>query len=72
MYIWEHGTALVDAGWTEHEWFKRGYLTGGMGNVSKTGTHQMDRERIWASPNCLRPGETNPSGQYSLFDEDSE
>ena len=49
----EHGTALVDAGWTEHEWFTDGWLTGGMGNTNKAEGHQQHRERLWASPHCL-------------------
>lgn len=48
----EHGTALVDAGWTEHEWFTDGWLLGGLGQ-------QQYRERLWASPHCLTPT-TNP------------
>ncbi|HRR83303.1 MAG TPA: hypothetical protein P5118_24235, partial [Planctomycetota bacterium] len=41
---------LLAAGWREYEWFKRGFLTGGMG-------HQQHRERIYASPQCLVPGD---------------
>ena len=49
-YDTEHAE-LEDAGWTCHEWFAGGYLTGGMGNVGDGG-HQQDRERLWASPQC--------------------
>ena len=49
----EHGTELVDAGWTEHEWFTAGHLAGGMGNVGGSGAHQQHRERLWASPHCI-------------------
>ena len=49
----EHGTELVDAGWTEHEWFTGGHLAGGMGNVGGSGAHQQHRERLWASPHCI-------------------
>lgn len=50
----EHGTALVDAGWREIEWFKTGHLKGGYGVQGKDG-HQQHRERLWASPHCLQP-----------------
>lgn len=62
-YDTEH-RALVDAGWTEHEWFSAGFLTGGMGNVGD-GTHQQHRERLWASPHCLAL--TTPDTQLGLF-----
>ena len=44
---------LLAAGWTEHEWFTEGYLTGGMGQQKRDGDHQQHRERLWASPHCL-------------------
>jgi len=53
-YDSEHGE-LAAAGWTEHEWFTDGYLTGGMSNTAGSGEHQQDRERLWASPGCLSP-----------------
>ena len=49
----EHGTVLTDAGWTEHEWFTHGFLTGGYGNTDRASGHQQHRERLWASPHCL-------------------
>lgn len=52
-YDTEH-QELEQHGWTVHEWFANGFLTGGMSNVSKNGTHQQHRERLWASPHCLR------------------
>jgi hypothetical protein len=48
----EH-TALEARGWTVHEWFTTGHLTGGYGNLD--GTSQQHRERLWASPQCLDP-----------------
>jgi hypothetical protein len=68
----EHGSALVDAGWTEHEWFTAGFLSGGMGNVGKNGkTHQMHRERVWSSPHCLPLTSQTPiSHQITMFTED--
>lgn len=46
-YEGEH-PGMVDAGWREVEWFKAGFLKGGMG-------HQQGRERLWLSPHCLLP-----------------
>jgi len=49
-YNVEHSD-LLEHGWREYEWFKRdGLLTGGMNKASGL------RERLWASPHCLRPG----------------
>lgn len=63
----EHGTALLDAGWTEVEWFGTGgFLGGGMGNIGSKG-HQQARERLWASPHCLHP-ESDAVEQSTLFD----
>jgi hypothetical protein len=58
----EEGAELERAGWTAVEWFRNGYLTGGMGNVAGTAAdgkkgHQQHRERLWLSPHCLRPAE---------------
>jgi DNA adenine methylase len=64
----EHGSALVDAGWTEHQWFKAGHLRGGMGNVG--GAHQMHRDRLWSSPHCLKPQEASTApAQHTMFEE---
>jgi hypothetical protein len=46
---------LRDLGWTEHEWFAAGHLTGGYGQQKRGGTHQQHRERLWASPACVSP-----------------
>lgn len=56
----EHASLVAD-GWREIEWFAAGFLTGGMGNTSKTGEHQQKRERLWLSPACLG-GETQAQG----------
>jgi hypothetical protein len=50
----EHGSEFVDAGWREVEWYRKGHLKGGMGNLGANGT-QMHRDRLWLSPNCLKP-----------------
>ena len=59
----EHESLAAD-GWRAVEWFKSGFLKGGMGNTSKTGTHQQKRERLWLSPHCLDPATI---AQGSLF-----
>jgi hypothetical protein len=51
-YEGEHGEELQAAGWAEHEWFKDGWLRGGMAVQGKDG-HQQHRERLFASPHCL-------------------
>ena len=47
----EHGD-LARAGWREVEWFRTGFLKGGMAQQSDSG-HQQGRERLWLSPHCL-------------------
>ena len=54
-YEGEHDHELEDLGWTEHEWYKKGFLKGGYGKES-----QQDRERLWASPHCLNPADNKP------------
>jgi hypothetical protein len=58
----EHGD-LARAGWREVEWFRKGFLKGGMAQQGDAG-HQQGRERLWLSPHCL--GAT-VSAQGSLF-----
>jgi hypothetical protein len=48
----EHRT-LVNFGWREVEWYRGGFLKGGMGNTAGTGKTQQKRERLWMSPHCL-------------------
>ena len=52
-YDTEHA-ALEAHGWRAVEWFSEGWLKGGMANQSADG-HQQGRERLWLSPQCLRP-----------------
>jgi hypothetical protein len=61
-YDAEHGE-LARAGWREVEWFRTGFLKGGMAQQGDGG-HQQGRERLWLSPHCL--GAT-VSAQGSLF-----
>jgi hypothetical protein len=49
----EHEDKFKSSGWREVEWYKGGFLRGGMGNVGGSGNNQQDRERLWLSPNCL-------------------
>ena len=51
-------------GWREVEWYRSGFLKGGMGNLGGSGGGQQTRERLWLSPHCLNP-DTKP--QMSLF-----
>jgi hypothetical protein len=41
-------------GWTVVEWFKKGFLHGGMSRIAGD-SGQQHRERLWLSPACLRP-----------------
>jgi hypothetical protein len=63
----EHADQMTGAGWTEHEWFNAGFLTGGMAQKTdeKQGVGNQDRERLWASPHCLEPN--RPDEQIGLF-----
>ena len=54
---------LESIGWTAVEWYRTGFLKGGMANQSGKG-NQQGRERLWLSPHCL--GAT-VSAQGSLF-----
>ncbi len=65
-YDTEHG-ALESAGWRVEEWFRSGFLKGGMAQLAKTGTHQQHRERIWFSPHCIR---ADAQKQRGMFDEE--
>ena len=56
-YDAEHGD-LARAGWREVEWFRKGFLKGGMAQQSDKG-HQQGRERLWLSPHCLQSQTTN-------------
>lgn len=66
-YDTEHAE-LEDHGWTVHEWFTAGYLTGGMGNTGGADHegHQQHRERLWASPHCAPLHVLEPD--LTLFD----
>jgi len=63
-YDVEH-TGLEARGWTVVEWYRAGFLRGGMGNVGGSGNHQQKRERLWLSPHCLRADDAG--AQMGLF-----
>lgn len=42
-------------GWRVVEWYRSGFLKGGMRNVGGAGKSQQRRERLWLSPHCLDP-----------------
>jgi hypothetical protein len=44
---------LEARGWRVVEWFRAGFLKGGMGNQRGAGATQQHRERLWMSPHCL-------------------
>jgi hypothetical protein len=62
-YEGEHN-ALERHGWRKVAWKARG----GYANQSRAGNPNAERERVWFSPHCLRPGET--TGQLALFGAD--
>jgi hypothetical protein len=53
--------ALEGQGWTAVEWYREGFLRGGMANIGTEG-RQQHRERLWLSPHCLRPAATGQMG----------
>ena len=64
---------LEAAGWRSVEWFKSGFLKGGMAQQKAAG-HQQHRERLWLSPHCLRldaaPEPAAAQTAMSLWDDD--
>jgi hypothetical protein len=58
-----HEVLVEQHGWREIEWFRAGFLKGGMAQQGENG-HQQDRERLWLSPHCIS-GE--PPAQRDLF-----
>ena len=48
----------LDAGWTEVEWFKAGFMKGGYGT-------DATRDRLYLNPYCLQPADTDTP---TLFD----
>lgn len=52
-FLEEHGE-LESQGWRAVEWYRSGFLKGGMANTSKkAGAVQQHKERLWLSPACL-------------------
>lgn len=64
-YEGEGHETLEAAGWTSHEWYAKGHLTGGYGNANKERGSQQQRERLWSSPHCTTP----QTPQNTLFDQ---
>jgi hypothetical protein len=66
----QEGEALVAAGWREVEWFRGGFLKGGLGNMKRERGdgpgHQQHRERLWLSPHCLTASEPSEPEQPTL------
>lgn len=67
-YDGEHGD-MVARGWREVEWYKAGFLRGGMANTGAVDdgeeAGQQKRERLWLSPHCQVPSVGNQ--QSRLF-----
>lgn len=58
---------LEALGWRVVEWFRGGFLKGGMANVSgDSAKTQQHRERLWLSPHCIQ-SEPAKQKQGSLF-----
>lgn len=51
-YDGEHGQEFENRGWKSVEWFRPGFMKGGMRNIGDKGS-QQHRERLWMSPSCL-------------------
>ena len=64
-YDSEHA-ALEAEGWRVVEWFKTGFLKGGMAQQSAAGSQQK-RERLWLSPHCIAAALPATVAQQSLF-----
>ena len=62
-YDTEHAE-LEARGWRVVEWFRAGFLKGGMGNQRGAAATQQHRERLWLSPHCLGAREER---QVALF-----
>ena len=68
----EHDELHERHGWRVVEWYRAGFLKGGMGNTAGTdddGTvgHVQHKERLWLSPGCLVTEKEKPQQQQSLF-----
>jgi len=57
---------LTEHGWTEEEWYTKGFIRGGMANTAGHNDKQK-QERIWFSPHCVRVADER---QASLFEEE--
>jgi site-specific DNA-adenine methylase len=68
-YDTEH-TELEAHGWTAREWYRPGFMKGGMANIGASDEDgergQQKRERIWLSPHCIG-GSATDTRQGSLF-----
>ena len=58
-------------GWRVVEWFKSGWLKGGMAQQSANG-HSQGRERLWLSPHCRAPvaAATHAQLAFAMDDDD--
>jgi hypothetical protein len=57
--------ALEARGWRLVEWYRGGFLKGGMGNTASKGSStQQKRERLWMSPHCLSADQDEKWSDY--------
>lgn len=68
----EHDELHERHGWRAVEWYRAGFLKGGMGNTAGTdedGTvgHVQHKERLWLSPGCLVTEAERPVRQADLW-----
>lgn len=69
----EHDELHERHGWRVVEWYRAGFLKGGMGNTAGTDDedgavgHVQHKERLWLSPGCLTAEVEKPARQADLF-----
>lgn len=61
----EHNV-LEQHGWRVAEWFKKGFLKGGMAQIDGKSGGNQHRERLWMSPHCLNQIDIIEN-QYNMF-----
>jgi DNA adenine methylase len=62
----EEHVELEAHGWRVVEWYKAGFLKGGMGSLGKEKGNNQHRERLWLSPHCLQAESVPTQGVLSL------
>jgi len=65
------GEHVMPDTWRSVEWFKAGFLKGGMANTRAAGAGQQARERLWLSPHCLSSRDCGRSADLGWWGEDA-